>query len=49
MEPAYHEYINFVVLAYVIFAFLDSLDELLLEFFITFSGSECLFRERQLN
>ena len=49
MEPADHEYVDFVVLADVIFTFLDSFDKLLLEFLVAFSGGESVFRERELH
>ena len=49
MEPADHEYVDFVVLADVIFTFFDSFDKLLLEFLIAFSGGESVFRKRELH
>lgn len=49
MEPANHEYVDFVVLADVIFTFFDSFDKLLLEFLVAFSGGESVFRKRELH
>lgn len=49
MEPADHEYVDFVVLADVIFTFFDSFDKLLLEFLVAFSGGESVFRKRELH
>ena len=49
VKPTDHEYVDFVVLADVIFTFFDSLDELLLEFLVAFSGGECVFGKRELH
>ena len=49
MEPAYHEYVDLVVLADIIFALLDSFDQLLLELLVALPGGESLFGEAQLH
>jgi hypothetical protein len=49
MEPTDHEYVDFVVFADVIFSFLDSFDELLLELLIALAGGEGGFGEAELH